>query len=339
MFQSLDVLIGFAAIMLLVSMAVTVLTQAITGALGLRGRHLLQGIVTILNQIDPKIAPYCARQIGRAVLSHPLVGQGRLATVIQRDELTRILLELAAGREPGGKALDEYARSTLKKALENNGIMDAAGALENIHLLALKLEALQPELPAPVRQGLAIVTEAPSQFVGRIHACFDETMDRVTQRFTRHARVVAAAMGLVVAVGLQLDAFDVLKRLAADDRTRASLSALAAELGKSPASDPGQLAEIRKLAESGYAVVPENWAKDWRREKLPGIALSAMLLSLGAPFWYNALKDLVGLRPVLARKEQAHREQRQSVRDAALPPALSPAAGEKGDLAATSAVG
>ena len=45
--------------------------------------------------------------------------------------------------------------------------------------------------------------------------------------------------------------------------------------------------------------------------KLPGIALSAILLSLGAPFWYNALKDLVGLRPILARKEQAHREQKR----------------------------
>jgi hypothetical protein len=63
-----------------------------------------------------------------------------------------------------------------------------------------------------------------------------------------------------------------------------------------------------------------------------------MLLSLGAPFWYNALKDLVGLRPVLARKEQAHREQRQSPRDAAVSPAPSPA-DEKGDLSLTGAAG
>ena len=65
------------------------------------------------------------------------------------------------------------------------------------------------------------------------------------------------------------------------------------------------------------------------------IALSAMLLSLGAPFWYNALKDLVGLRPLLARKEQAHREQRQSAR-AAVSPVLA-AGSEKGDLSATGA--
>jgi hypothetical protein len=65
---------------------------------------------------------------------------------------------------------------------------------------------------------------------------------------------------------------------------------------------------------AAYAIMPQNW--NWNPAKIPGIALSAMLLSLGAPFWYNALKDLLGLRPVLAQKEQAHREQRQSARDA-----------------------
>jgi hypothetical protein len=305
MLKSLDVLIGFSIIMLLVSAAVTVFTQWFTGALGWRGRHLVRGVVTILNQIDPKITPFCLTQIATAALRHPLIAraEGRLGTVIQREELTRVLLELAAGQEPGGKALDEYARATLKRALEANGIANPAEVLDNIHLLALKLEALRPELPSSVRHSIAVVTEAPSQFAARLHICFDETMDRVTQRFARHARLVAGAIALLVAAGLQLDAFELLRRLAADGST-------------------------------AYAILPQSWT--WTR--LPGITLSAMLLSLGAPFWYNALKDLVGLRPVLARKEQAHREQRQSPRDAAVLPAPSPA-DEKGDLSLTGAAG
>jgi hypothetical protein len=149
----------------------------------------------------------------------------------------------------------------------------------------LKLEAQRPELPSSVRHGIAVITGAPGQFAGRIHACFDETMDRVTQRFARHTRLVAGVMALGVAAGLQLDAFELMRRIPVDG----------------PAA---------------YAIMPQNW--NWNPAKIPGIALSAMLLSLGAPFWYNALKDLVGLRPVLAQKEQAHREQRQSARDAAV---------------------
>ena len=305
MLKSLDVLIGFSIIMLLVSAAVTVLTQVITGAFGWRGRHLVRGVVTILNQIDPKITPFCLRQIAVAALRHPLIAraEGRLGTVIQREELTRVLLELAAGKEPGGKSLDEYARATLKRVLETNGIANPAEVLDNIHLLALKLEALRPDLPSPVRHTIAVVTEAPSQFAARLHTSFDETMDRVTQRFARHARLVAGAIALLVAAGLQLDAFELLRRLASDSAT-------------------------------AYAILPQTWT----RTRLPGITLSAMLLSLGAPFWYNALKDLVGLRPILARKEQAHREQRQSSRDAAVPSAPSPA-DEKGDLSLTGAAG
>jgi hypothetical protein len=234
---------------------------------------------------------------------HPLIAraEGKAGTVIQREELTRILLELAAGQEPGGKTLDEYARLTLKRTLETNGIANAAQVLENIHLLGLKLEALRPEWPSSVRKGIAIATEAPSQFAGRIHACFDETMDRVTQRFARHTRSVAVVISVVVAAGLQLDAFDLLRHA------------------------------------NTAAIVPENW--NWGWAKLPGIALSAILLSLGAPFWYNALKDLVGLRPILARKEQAHREQRQSARDGAVSLVPTQATGEKGDLAAIGAAG
>jgi hypothetical protein len=35
-----------------------------------------------------------------------------------------------------------------------------------------------------------------------------------------------------------------------------------------------------------------------------GTLASAALLSLGAPFWFNMLKDLSSLRPVLAKKQE-----------------------------------
>ena len=41
-----------------------------------------------------------------------------------------------------------------------------------------------------------------------------------------------------------------------------------------------------------------------------GVLFSAMLLSLGAPFWFNVLKSAATLRPVLANKEEGERQQR-----------------------------
>ncbi|MBZ5536665.1 MAG: hypothetical protein LAO31_11975 [Acidobacteriia bacterium] len=46
----------------------------------------------------------------------------------------------------------------------------------------------------------------------------------------------------------------------------------------------------------------------WKRH-LAGILCAAALLSLGAPFWFNILKTLTNLRPLLATKQQKEREQ------------------------------
>jgi len=88
-------LIGLAAIMLLVNAAVTVLPQAVTGVLGWRGKNLVRGLVTILNQLDPKITVFCTQQIALGVVRHPLIArdEGKVETVIQREEPTRCWYE------------------------------------------------------------------------------------------------------------------------------------------------------------------------------------------------------------------------------------------------------
>ncbi len=42
-----------------------------------------------------------------------------------------------------------------------------------------------------------------------------------------------------------------------------------------------------------------------------GLLVTWMLLSLGAPFWYDLLKDTLKLRSTLASKEEAARNDRQ----------------------------
>ena len=52
--------------------------------------------------------------------------------------------------------------------------------------------------------------------------------------------------------------------------------------------------------------MPAGWFARWPTEKswwfnhLFGLALSAGLLTLGAPFWFNLLKNLMNLRPAVA---------------------------------------
>jgi len=54
------------------------------------------------------------------------------------------------------------------------------------------------------------------------------------------------------------------------------------------------------------ASYPDPIYRDWspKHRTLWGIVVSAVLLSLGAPFWFNVLKNLSNLRPLLAKKEE-----------------------------------
>lgn len=67
---------------------------------------------------------------------------------------------------------------------------------------------------------------------------------------------------------------------------------------------------------AGINVVTVRWPSDfwnqplvWRLKYVLGVLLTAALLSLGAPFWFNSLKSLTNLRPLLATKQQAEQQQ------------------------------
>ena len=85
----------------------------------------------------------------------------------------------------------------------------------------------------------------------------------------------------------------------------------------------------------------EWWDRIQDTRKYPGMILAALLISLGAPFWYNILKDLLGLRSALTQKDDEQRAQRASQPASSPAPTSDPSPplsdslrGERGDLTA-----
>ncbi|MGH9495666.1 MAG: hypothetical protein ACRD3B_11760 [Candidatus Sulfotelmatobacter sp.] len=345
MLKTLDLLIGATTVLLLFSMAVTVITQAITNLAGRRGRHLRTGLSDLLQQLGVSSAD-CAQKIADSVLKHPMIreGKNKLGTVIHREEFTKLLLDLASGR--GAHKLEADAETELKKVLAKGGIPDAGEALKNVRALALQIEASNPELSNQMRDGLAILHEAPSDFVAGVNSWFDNTIDRVSQRFTGYTHWITLFVSLAVVVVVQLDIIAVCDRLWIDDQFRTTIVSDAtkqfSQSNEDKKVDPRPYYDL--LSDTGLITLPvdRNWLeriKDIR--KTPGMLLSVLLLSLGAPFWYNALKDLLKLRSTLASKDDAQRARREAIPtddNKAPPPALpSPPAwlsGERGDLGA-----
>jgi hypothetical protein len=328
----------------------------------------MHGLADLLQQIQPGLDRKIARNIAAAVLTHPMVRSAgsRYGSVIHREELATLLLQFAA---EDSKALDVTAKQKLAEVLKANDIEDPAKVLQRVRDFLLQMELARPELAANARHSVALLEEASSRFLAKLNAWFDQTMDRVSERFTFTTRGVTFAMSLVVAIVLQLDTVTLVNRLAADPELRSALVSQAVELekkgiGKQPASQsaPGAQAtaqnpqdgqekkpaaqekapaaasleahaeNLRKLAAAEIYSIPKNyddWEARWSAEGQPptkvGVLLTAILLSFGAPFWYNALKNLLRLRSVLASKDDTQRQERETLQTAAA--GAAPAAG------------
>lgn len=346
MLKSIDLLIGATTVLLLFSMAVTVITQAITNLAGRRGRHLRTGLSDLLQQLGI-LSPDVAKKIATVLLTHPMIREGndKLGTVIHREEFTTLVLDLASGE--GAQKLEGDAKAALQNALKDGGIDNPGQALKNIRALGLQLEASNPELPNYLRDNLAILHEAPSDFVAKVNSWFDQTIDRVSQRFTKYTHWIAIGVSLVVVLAAQLDIIAVCDRLWIDDQFRNTVVNDATKQfsqgGGDTKVDPKPYYNL--LANTGLITLPldRNWtARLMDARKVPGMLLSVLLISLGAPFWYNALKKLIKLRSSLAEEDDKQRAQRQSAPSdgggAGPPSAGVPAptwlSGERGDLAA-----
>ncbi len=345
----------------MVSMSVTVFTQFLTSLFNTQGRSLRKGIASLLSQIDSGLRD-SSLEIAGAILSHPLIGDpmSRFGTVIHRDELTRLLLEFAAGE--GQEQLGGLAKTALQEALKRNGIADPSGTLDRLREIALKFEKDNPGISSSLSRDRAILEGATSTLVAKLNGWFDQTIDRVSGRFTVGAHAITSFSALLIAFALQLDSIAIVNTHWMNDALRQQLiteaevlvekqpdspvgaqtaheaqppaqsqgvdnpqqlaqtqaSESEQEIAKAEASKEAQAMTQRKylnnLATLGLVVLPNltTWCSQFDVIKLPGILLSTLLLSLGSPFWYDALKNLLRLRSVIAGKDDEQRLTRQT---------------------------
>jgi hypothetical protein len=366
--QTLDVLIGFTLVMLIMSMAVTMLTQFFgTWLFELKGKALREVIARLLAMLDRGLPPTEASEIANHILRDPLVAQPRLfsssnslATVVHREELVKLVLdfasngdaERAAAAAQSGSADSrsdiEKLQDRLRQSLKNNGIDDPAGVLNGIRAAILELEKTRPELSTSMRAAAAVLNNAASDFLAKVNSWFDQSIDRASDIFTAQIRMVTFTVSLLVVLLFQLNSFQLINRLSVDKELRDRVVASAIERANPPAAaqsntDKNKQEALPKksipqiikdsgadqLDDLGLIAFPrsfDDWSNRWgegydQLMQLAGLILSALLLSLGAPFWYSMLANLVKLRSVIAGKDDAQRTERQTTQTVTAPSA------------------
>jgi hypothetical protein len=278
MLSNLDVVISFATIMLGVSMLVMVGTQTISALFNIRGAQLKTGLEQLFAQAG--LDGSKGKEVADAVVLHPLLSDGvlwkRAAPAIQQRELVQVL--------------------GLLKAKQFADIKD-------------KLDSAAKT----------------------VEEWFDAAMDRVSHRFAGVMRGATIVLSFAIAFALHLDAVDLLSRLsssaelrqslvvsakAVQERAQASLSAAAPNTASPSGADtstPTALATFTGLLKQAKGIQDDLKTSQFQLVPAPypgcnfdghiwGIIASAVLLSLGAPFWFNVLSSASSMRPLLAQK-------------------------------------
>ncbi len=143
------------------------------------------------------------------------------------------------------------------------------GLLEILSHAGIELDEARKILEASHLDTSTQVTAAELSIVAGgadFSGLFDAVMRKTSERFTTSSRLITGALSLIVAFGLPLDMLDLFRTF---------------------------------LSGAGALVFPQTvgqWLQRWREVNVAGVAGSAVLLSLGAPFWFEVLKDLLKLK-------------------------------------------
>ncbi|MGZ5443773.1 MAG: hypothetical protein ACXW31_10960 [Thermoanaerobaculia bacterium] len=184
---------------------------------------------------------------------------------------------------------------------------------------------------ANVQVRLGRVTAQLRERVDAIETWYDTVMLGFQERYERHMRTWVFAISLAVTVLLNADVFRVYKRLATDSIARAGVQTEYTNIqqrylqqiedAKNANAPPATIQELtRKLdnaldeAAQSYpalGIQPLDW-DDFSGWTVVGWIVMAFLLSLGAPFWHDALESLFGLKNFLRQKTDTKKVEQES---------------------------
>jgi hypothetical protein len=272
---ALEVAIGLAFVFFLLSTVVSAVTEGIAWLTKQRSKQLEKGLKGLLGD----------NEITKEVLGHALV-QSDVRTQVKKRKRKKpsylsarnfslALVDTLATR--GAKAEDPLEE--VENGATNLG--EGAGALEE------QLAALFGD-PA--------VTEL-KHFHESAETWFDDAMDRVSGWYKRWAQTITCCVAVVVAIGLNVSAVKIAETLANEQTVRAAVVTQAESAsGATDAAGKGAEKAVKKLESLKLPILWNEATDNLDASLIVGWLITAIAISLGAPFWFDALGKLALLR-------------------------------------------
>jgi hypothetical protein len=204
---------------------------------------------------------------------------------------------------------------------------DATALLANLRAAAQKLAAdpKTEKVGKPLMSMLDAAEGDVAKLKKSVEDWFNGAMDRVSGWYKYRTQWMLFSIGLVLAALLNADTIRIVKQLSTDSTLRQSIVAAASNV-KPPAAGPGATlqdqinlasTQISGLTSLG---IPLGWDRapdfpiqtaaalgSWLNMLL-GWLLTAIAVSLGAPFWFDILNKIMVIRSTIKPGEKAQAE-------------------------------
>jgi len=260
----LEVAVGVVFVYLIMSLICsTINEQVIARLFALRSKTLEDGIKTMLN--DPK-----GEGFAKAFYDNPLIQglakQGVFDKVLRRDS-------------------------------KPSYISPSTFALVIKDIAATNPDAIPPALKTLLSQAKGDV----QQELASIEKWFNDTMDRVSGWYKRKVQLIILALAFIITVYLNVDTISLINSLSNNTVLRASIVSATQGTDKS-ILDPTNSKQLQQLQTNfqtiqptlGWTIPPQN-ANDWIL-KIVGLLATTLAVSLGAPFWFDVLDNIMQIR-------------------------------------------
>ncbi len=240
MLDQLNTAIGFVSVMLLLSMVITVVVQAVSALLDLRGHNLVWALATLFEQIAPeakeankvgkglKLLPpghnTAAQELAKAVTSHPALSAtaGSLfkTKAIRVDELLAVLQKLAADPDALKSA---NARTLVASFFER--LPGSNTNTESMQQLAASFAQRFPVHKEMLQDALMDIAGSTTRAAAGVERWFKTVMDRADDRFARNCRAWTIIGAAVLAFGFHVNALKIFQSISSNPDLRAKLAA------------------------------------------------------------------------------------------------------------------
>lgn len=313
---ALDVAIGLAFVFLLFSVLCAAAQEFIAGIFDMRAATLERGLRNLLDDpggthaggapaaVPPAPAPSAA---AGAVPLAPGAGARLLSDQVLAHGLIRTLYKDSRVLYKRGRRGPSYIPSRSFALALLNVVAPSTGAEDSMEQVRGTIAGAS--IPAGTKSALLSLANGAAkdrdQLRVLIEEWFDGAMGRVSGWYKRKTQIIVCVLSLLVAVGLNVNTVSIADRLVHDDAVRAAVVQQAA--GTTARSGDSLEETATKVSAVERLGLPLGWNKpagDPARPDLQGHfartvggwLLTFLALSLGAPFWFDALSKLAGLR-------------------------------------------